>query len=147
MFSPSLLNTARLGFSRASFFFTGSTPVDVPGWVTGEPIGAIVISGSTASNGASAISLAGLNVGSNNETTRNLYTVDDHVYWSRGKHQVEGGFWLQRIESNDLLAQYSIWTGLVCHLGDVSAGDGEDIHGGSFADGAGMEIGGKRGIH
>ena len=106
VFSPSLLNTARLGFSRASFFFTGSTPVDVPGWVTGEPIGAIVISGSTASNGASAISLAGLNVGSNNETTRNLYTVDDHVYWSRGKHQVEGGFWLQRIESNDLLAQY-----------------------------------------
>ena len=106
VFSPSLLNTARIGFSRASFFFTGSTPVDVPGWVAGQPIGAIVISGSTASNGASAISLAGTNVGSNNVTTRNLYTLDDHVYWSHGKHQVEAGFWLQRLQSNDLLAQY-----------------------------------------
>ena len=105
VFSASLLNTARLGFSRASFFFTGYSPVDLPGWVTGEPIGAIVISGSTASNGASAISLAGLNVGSNNNTTRNLFTVDDHVYWSHGKHQVEAGVWLQRIQSNDLLAQ------------------------------------------
>jgi hypothetical protein len=106
MFSASLLNTARLGLSRASFFFTGSTPIDVPGWVTGQPIGAIVISGSTASNGASAISLAGLNVGSNNETARNLFTIDDHIYWSHGKHQVEAGGWLQRLQSNDLLAQY-----------------------------------------
>jgi hypothetical protein len=105
VFSTSLLNTARFGFSRASFFFTGYSPVDLPGWVTGEPIGAIVISGSTASNGASAISQAGLNVGSNNETTRNLFTVDDHVYWSHGKHQVEAGVWLQRLQSNDLLAQ------------------------------------------
>ena len=106
VFSTSLLNTARFGFSRASFFFTGSTPVDVPGWVTGAPIGAIVISGSTASNGASAISLAGTNVGSNNVTARNLFTVDDHVYWSHGRHQVEAGGWLQRLQSNDLLAQY-----------------------------------------
>jgi hypothetical protein len=106
VFSTSLLNTARFGFSRASFFFTGSTPADLPGWVTGQPVGAIVISGSTASNGASAISLAGTNVGSNNVTTRNLFTVDDHVYWSHGKHQVEAGGWLQRLQSNDLLAQY-----------------------------------------
>jgi len=106
VFSTSFLNTARFGFSRASFFFTGSTPVDLPGWVTGAPIGAIVISGSTASNGASAISLAGLNVGSNNLTTRNLFTVDDHVYWSHGRHQVEAGVWLQRLQSNDLLAQF-----------------------------------------
>jgi hypothetical protein len=105
VFSPALLNTARFGYSRASYFFTGYSPVDLPGWVTGEPIGAIVISGSTASNGASAISQAGLNVGSNNTAARNLLTWDDHVYWSRGRHQVEAGVWLQRIESNDLLAQ------------------------------------------
>ena len=59
MFSGALLNTARFGFSRASYFFTGSSPVDLPGWVSGQPIGTIVISGSTASNGASAISQAG----------------------------------------------------------------------------------------
>jgi hypothetical protein len=105
VFSPSLLNTARFGYSRASYFFTGYTPVDLAGWVTSEPIGAIVISGSTASNGASAITLAGTNVGSNNLTARNLFTWDDHIYWSRGRHQVEAGVWLQRIQSNDLLAQ------------------------------------------
>ena len=105
VFSPSLLNTARFGYSRASYFFTGYTPVSVPGWVMGEPIGAIVISGSTASNGASAITGAGTNVGSNNKTARNLFTWDDHVYWSHGRNQVETGAWLQRVQANDLLAQ------------------------------------------
>src|SRR4051794_22269274 len=105
VFSTSLLNTARFGYSRASFFFTGYTPVAVNGWVTGKPVGAIVISGSTASNGASAITQAGSNVGSNNATVRNLLTWDDHVYWSHGKHQIEAGLWLQRVQSNDMLAQ------------------------------------------
>lgn len=102
---PSLLNTARIGYSRASYFFTGYSPVNLPGWVTGKPIGAIVISGSTASNGASQITQAGSNVGSNNKAARNLFTLEDHVYWSHGRHQVEAGLWLQRIQSNDLLAQ------------------------------------------
>ena len=105
VFSPALLNTARFGFSRASFNFNGSTPVDVSGWVAGKPVGAIVISGSTASNGASQITQAGTNVGSNNTTARNLFTFDDHIYWSRGKHQIEAGAWIERLQSNDLLAQ------------------------------------------
>ncbi|MGB7188694.1 MAG: carboxypeptidase regulatory-like domain-containing protein, partial [Acidobacteriaceae bacterium] len=105
IFSPNLLNTARLGFSRASYFFTGSTPVDLPGWVAGRPIGTLIISGSTASNGASQITLAGANVGSNNTTTRNLFTYSDHIYWSRGRHQIEAGLWFQQIQSNDNLAQ------------------------------------------
>ena len=86
VFSPSLLNTARFGYSRGSYFFTGLVPVSgVPGWVSGKPVGAIVISGSTASNGASSITGAGANVGSNNRTARNLFTEDDHLYWSRGQ--------------------------------------------------------------
>jgi hypothetical protein len=109
VFSPHLLNTARVGYSRASFFFLGSIPADIqantPGFIAGEPIGAIVIAGSTASNGSSQITGAGVNVGSNNATTRNLYTVDDHVFYSRGHHQVEAGVWLQRLQSNDNLAQ------------------------------------------
>ncbi len=105
VFSAHLLNTARFGFSRASFFFLGSTPVDVLGWVAGKPIGAIVIAGSTASNGSSQITGAGANVGSNNSTTRNLFTFDDHIFWSRGRHQVEVGGWIQRLQSNDNLAQ------------------------------------------
>ncbi|HEU4982662.1 MAG TPA: carboxypeptidase-like regulatory domain-containing protein, partial [Acidobacteriaceae bacterium] len=104
-FSGSLLNTARIGYSRASFFFTGTIPVDVPGWTVGRPIGAIVIGGGTALNGASQISGAGTNAGSNLSTARNLYTYDDHVYWSRGIHQIELGGWLQQIQSNDNMAQ------------------------------------------
>lgn len=109
VFSPRLLNTARFGFSRASFFFLGtSSPLggaNVPGWVAGKPVGAIVIAGSTASNGSSQITGAGANVGSNNATTRNLFTFDDHIFWTHGRHQIEAGGWLQRLQSNDNLAQ------------------------------------------
>jgi hypothetical protein len=105
VFSPSLLNTARFGYSRAAYVFTGTTPVDVPGWIAGRPIGAIVIGGGTALNGASQITGAGTNAGSNLSTARNLYTYDDHVYWTRSIHQVEIGGWLQQIQSNDNLAQ------------------------------------------
>src|SRR5271170_5873997 len=105
VFSPQLLNTLRFGYSRASFFFNSILDGSVPGWVDGGPVGAVVISGSTASNGASQITLAGANTGSNNSTTRNLYTVDDHIYWTRGRHQIEAGVWLQRLQSNDFLAQ------------------------------------------
>jgi hypothetical protein len=105
VFSPSLLNTLRLGYSRAAYYFTGQVLVPVSGWVADAPVGAVVISGSTASNGASQITLAGANTGSNNQAVRNLFTVDEHVFWTRGRHQVEAGVWLQRLQSNDNLAQ------------------------------------------
>jgi carboxypeptidase family protein len=105
VFSPTLLNTLRLGYSRAAFDFQSIVPASVPGWVDGGPVGAIVIAGSTASNGASQVTLAGANTGSNNNTVRNLFTVDDHIYWTRGHHQVEAGVWFQRLQSNDFLAQ------------------------------------------
>ncbi len=103
--SPRLLNTFRFGYSRADFFFNSLLTGSVPGWVPGGLVGAVVISGSTASNGASQITLAGANTGSNNTTVRNLFTVDDHVYWTRGRHQIEAGVWFQRLQSNDYLAQ------------------------------------------
>jgi hypothetical protein len=109
VFSPRLLNTGRIGFSRANFYFLGSIPSAVqavtPTFLSGRPTGAVVIAGSTASNGASTITTAGVNVGSNNGTTRNLLTFDDHIFYSRGKQQIEAGGWGQFIESNDNLAQ------------------------------------------
>jgi hypothetical protein len=109
VFSTHLLNTARIGYSRASFFFLGSIPSSIqentPGFLEGKPTGAIVIAGSTASNGSSQITGAGANVGSNNATARNLYTLDDHVFYSRSHHQIETGVWLQSVQSNDNLAQ------------------------------------------
>jgi hypothetical protein len=109
VFSPRLLNTGRIGFSRANFYFLGSVPAAVqavtPTFLAGKPTGAVVIAGSTASNGASSITTAGVNVGSNNATTRNLFTFDDHIFYTHGKQQIEAGGWLQFIESNDNLAQ------------------------------------------
>jgi hypothetical protein len=109
VFSAKLLNTARFGYSRASFYFLGSLPSDIQSetstFVPGKPTGAVVIAGSTASNGASQITTAGANTGSNNAITRNLFTVDDHVFWTVGHHQLEIGAWLQRLQSNDNLAQ------------------------------------------
>jgi Carboxypeptidase regulatory-like domain len=105
VFSPNFLNTARVGFSRGGYFFTGQTPVNAPAWVAGRPIGALVVGGGTASNGASQISLAGTNVGSNLDAVRNLFTYDDHIALTRGIHQIEAGVWFQRIQANDNLAQ------------------------------------------
>ncbi len=105
VFSPTALNTLRAGFSRASYFFTGATPVNVPGWISGAPIGAIVIGGGTASNGASQITGAGTNAGSNLTAARNLFTAEDRVSLTRGKHRIEAGVWVQRIQNNDRLAQ------------------------------------------
>ncbi len=109
VFSPRLLNTVRFGYSRASFAFLGSVPTGIQAetatFLPGKPTGAVVIAGSTASNGASQITTAGANTGANNEIARNLFTFDDHVFYTRGKHQIEAGVWLQRLQSNDNLAQ------------------------------------------
>ena len=60
VFSPAVVNTARFGFSRAGYFFTGEptpgTPAaDLPGFLAGDPIGALVVGGSAASNPAARV--------------------------------------------------------------------------------------------
>jgi hypothetical protein len=109
VFSPVLLNTARLGFSRAGYFYTGKptpgTPAaSVPGFVDGNPVGAVVVGGSSASNPQAQIGLAGSNNGSNLRVARNLFTFTDRVSWTRGRHQFELGVWLQPFQSNEQLA-------------------------------------------
>jgi hypothetical protein len=100
-----VINTARFGFSRGGYFFNSDTTVSVPGWIAGRPIGALVIGGSTASNAASQLSNAGNNAGSNLRAARNLFTYEDHVNVSHGRHQIETGVWFQRIQANDSFAQ------------------------------------------
>jgi hypothetical protein len=104
-----VVNIARVGLSRATYYFYGYVPAAeqtlTPSVRPGVPTYAVVISGSTASNGASSITGAGANVGSNNAITRNLFTFDDHAYYTIGKHTIQGGVWVQRLQSNDNLAQ------------------------------------------
>jgi hypothetical protein len=129
-FSPSLLNAARFGFSRAGYYFTGiptpNSPTAVaPSFVAGRPIGAIVIGGSAASNPATQLGLAGDNNGSNLPIYRNLFTYEDRVTLTRGMHQLSFGVWLQRFQSNETigLSQFgqASFTGLsVLESGTIS---------------------------
>jgi hypothetical protein len=109
VFSPTLLNTARFGFSRAGYFFTGeptpgSPAASVPGFLTGDLVGAVVVGGSAASNPQAQLGLAGSNNGSNLRIARNLYTYEDDLTLTRGKHQLEFGAWFQQLQSNETIA-------------------------------------------
>ena len=109
VFSPALVNTARVGFSRAGYFFTGEpspgTPAaDLPGFLAGDQLGALVIGGSSASNPTAQLSLAGSNNGSNLRVARNLFTYDDQLSFGYGRQQFTFGAWLQREQSNENLA-------------------------------------------
>src|ERR1700683_1297916 len=109
VFAPYLLNTARIGYSRAAYFFTGEpTPGtlagSLPGFLSGDPIGALVGGGSAASNPTAQISLAGSNNGSNLRVARNLYTYEDRVALTKGRNAFSFGVWLQQVQSNEELA-------------------------------------------
>jgi len=109
IFSPSLLNTARFGFSRAAYYFTGEptpgTPAaSVPSFLSGLPIGAVVVGGSAASNPQAQIGLAGSNNGSNLPIKRNIFTYEDHLTLTHGHHELSFGAWFQQFQSNEQLA-------------------------------------------
>lgn len=109
VFSPRLLNEARVGYSRAGYFFTGEptpgTPAaSVPGFLVGHPVGAVVVGGSAASNPTAQIGLAGSNNGSNLRIARNLYTYEDHLTLTRARHQLEFGARFQQFQSNETIA-------------------------------------------
>ena len=109
VFSPSVVNTVRVGYSRAGYYFTGeptpqSPAASLPGFLSGTQIGALVVGGSSASNPAAQLSLAGSNNGSNLPVTRNLFTYEDQIHVTRGRHQLTAGAWFQRLQSNEELA-------------------------------------------
>jgi hypothetical protein len=109
IFSPTLLNTARVGYSRAGYYFTGEptpgTPAaSVAGFLPGHPVGAVVVGGSAASNPAAQLGLAGSNNGSNLPIHRNIYTFEDRVTRTQGRHQFSIGAWFQRFQSNEKIA-------------------------------------------
>jgi hypothetical protein len=109
VFSPNLLNTARFGYSRAGYFFTGKptpgTPAEnVTSFVSHLPVGAVVVGGSTASNPATQLGLAGSNNGSNLTVARNFFTYEDQITLTRGRHQWSAGLWFQQFQSNETIA-------------------------------------------
>jgi hypothetical protein len=109
VFSPRLVNQGTIGYTRAAYYFTGEptpgTPAaSLPGFLTGKPIGAIVVGGSATSNPTAQLSLAGSNNGSNLDVYRNLFTYEDHISLTKGRNAYTAGAWLQRFQSNETLA-------------------------------------------
>ena len=108
-FSASTINVARVGYSRAGYFFTGlptpgSPAASVPGFLLGRQVGAVVVGGSATSNPQASIGLAGSNNGSNLRIARNLFTFEDRVSLTRGRHQLTFGAWFQPFQSNETIA-------------------------------------------
>ena len=104
VFSPQMVNTFRVGFSRAEFAYD-SPPFNTTfspelSFFTGKNPGQITIGGANAA-AASAITAAGANNNPNNHNARTLFTYEDGLQIVRGKHQISGGVWFQWLRLND----------------------------------------------
>lgn len=105
VFSPTALNTARIGFSRAAYTFNAPQITQFPSsldFVTGNGgPGGIVIGGGVTTTGASAITSAGPNNAANVWNRRNLFTYEDNFQLTKGMHQFNVGVWFQPIQDNE----------------------------------------------
>jgi hypothetical protein len=99
--SPTILNTFRLGFSRAAFNYDSATFATFTpdlSFVKGAAPGGIAIGGGSV---ATAITTAGGNVNAGVWNRRNLFTYTDSLQLSKGIHQISLGVWFQRLQDND----------------------------------------------
>jgi hypothetical protein len=104
IFSPSMLNTARLGFSRAGFNLDSTLLAQFPSsldFVEGAGPGGIVVNGGVTTTGLSGITSAGPNNAAGVWNRRNLFTYTDDVQISKGIHQISAGVWFQRVQDNE----------------------------------------------
>jgi Carboxypeptidase regulatory-like domain len=103
VFSPSLLNTARAGFSRAKWQLDGSPAADMPGlsFVPGHPVGSIAIGSSGLGNVGSFASAGTFGAQQIEIVARNLFTYADDLEMTRGRHSLSLGVWFQRVQAND----------------------------------------------
>ncbi|HLK48562.1 MAG TPA: carboxypeptidase-like regulatory domain-containing protein, partial [Bryobacteraceae bacterium] len=104
VFSPTILNTFRAGFSRAGFALESSLLASFPSslsFVSGGGPGGIVVGGGTTTTGLAAITSAGPNNAAGVWNRRNLFTYNDDVQITRGRHTLSFGAWFQRIQDNE----------------------------------------------
>jgi Carboxypeptidase regulatory-like domain/TonB-dependent Receptor Plug Domain len=104
IFSPAVLNTATLGFSRASFALGSVLLTSIPAnlsFVTGAGPGGIVVGGGATTTANGSITSAGPNNAAGVDNHRNLFTYQDDVRISHGIHQLSMGVWFQRLQDNE----------------------------------------------
>ena len=96
VFSPTILNTFRAGFSRAGFAFNSDDLTSLPSslsFVEGAQAGNIAINSGITGAGNSS------NAGAWNK--RNLFTYSDDVQVTKGIHQFSAGVWFQPVQDNE----------------------------------------------
>jgi hypothetical protein len=104
IFSPTMLNIARAGFSRAGFNLDSTPLAQFPAnldFVAGAGPGGIVVNGGVTTTGLSGITSAGPNNAAGVWNRRNLFTYTDDVEISKGIHQISAGVWFQRLQDNE----------------------------------------------
>ena len=104
VFSPAILNTATVGFSRASFALGSVLLTAIPAnlsFVTGDGPGGIVVGGGATTTANGTITSAGPNNAAGVFNHRNLFTYQDDVRISHGIHQISIGVWFQRLQDNE----------------------------------------------
>ena len=101
VFSPTVLNSATLGYSRAATQ-SGTppvTPFDPSLYlISGAGPGAITIGGAIATTVGSTITSP-----SGNRSllhVRNFFTYADDLHWVHGAHSISAGAWAQKIQQN-----------------------------------------------
>ena len=104
IFSPQVLNTFIVGFSRASISLVSVPLATFPSnlsFVTGAGPGGIVVGGGATTTANGSITSAGPNNAAGISNHRNLFTYQDNLRVSKGIHQISMGVWFQRLQDNE----------------------------------------------
>jgi len=101
IFSPTLLNIATVGYSRAYYFTAGNPTVPFPAslqFIEGVNAGSIAIGAGFVPGFGSIVSASG--GGRPGWMAKNMYTVADNVNYSKGRHSFSFGASVQRYQEN-----------------------------------------------
>ena len=101
-FSPTVINTARIGFSRGSYFTDSVPTVPLPASISiiaGRPMGQVLIGGAGVAGGS--VSTYG-SIAVDQAIARNLFTYSDSLQMTKGRHLISLGGWFQRVQLNEL---------------------------------------------
>ncbi len=135
-FAANTINTARFGFSRASFFSdtTPQIPFDPNlSIVPGRPMGSVTIGGGGGAAQASSVSVFG-NGDVNSHEHRNLFTYMDSVQTLKGRHQFNFGVWLQRVQQNSAGVEATYGSVTFNDLQSFLKGQASTLTGGGLGD-------------
>ncbi len=135
-FTTDTINTARFGFSRASFFSDTTPTIPFPASlsiVPGRPMGSVTIGGGGGSAAASTVSVFG-NGDVNSHEHRNLFTYMDTVQTVKGRHQLNFGVWLQRVQQNSAGVEAAYGSVTFAGLQQFLQGQASTLAGGGLGD-------------